>query len=201
MMKRSFVFLSILLGLSLIATLAMAEIKIPGRTKFLVNDYAGVLSAETKARLEKLLRGVRDTDFIGTEIEVSTFKTLDGASFEDFIREYARKWRMPMLIESYHRIHVVVIVDDHKMRIGVGRSLDNVITKADTNKIMRDMVAEFGSKGYESGIIKGVDAIIGFLKKGNMPKIYTFAYVRRLFMALILIISVLVIVFLARRKF
>ncbi len=193
-MKRLCVFLSILLGLSLITTLAMAEIKIPGRTKFLVNDYTGVLSQETKAYLEKLLSDVRGNDFIGTEIEVTALKTLDGMPPDYFMQEYLKRWRRPFPLENDNRIHIILMLSENKIRIGIGRYLQHVLTQQDAKNIIEKVIlSEFKYGNYDAGIKKGVEAIIGRLKEGGLPKSYTFVYVKRLFLLIILVISALII--------
>ncbi|MFA6143009.1 MAG: TPM domain-containing protein [Candidatus Omnitrophota bacterium] len=200
-MKKLTALLVVSLGLCFIAAVVLAEVKIPGRTNFLVNDYAGVLSAQTKAYLEKLLRDTRGNDFTGTEIVVSTFETLDGMPFEQFMQEYAKKWRRPALLENDNRIHIVLIVKEKKMRIGVGRYVQHIITAEITRDIMDDVIAlELRNENYDEGLKKSVETVAGRLKEGNLPKSYTFLYAKRLFLLLILAIFVLAIVLVTRRK-
>lgn len=201
MVKRAAVFASILAGLLLISSLVQAEIKVPGRTGSLVNDYAGVLSADTKVFLEKILRDLRGDNFTGTEIEVSTFKTLDGMSFEKFMPEYAGKWRRPVLIENDNRIHIVIIVEDGKSRMGVGRYLESAVTPDISKHIMSGiMVPEFEKGNYDEGVKKGIGEIIDVINKSKLPRSYGFLYVKRFLVFGMLLILAILILLILRRK-
>ena len=201
MIKRTAIFASILMSIFFtLSAAAQAEVKIPGRTKFLVNDYAGVLSPETNAYLEKLLSDLRGKYFTGTEIDVSTFKTLYGMPIDSFMYEYLRKWRRPFPLENDNRIHVILMISENKMRIGIGRYLKNIITKTDAKNIMDTvMVPEFRSGNYDSGIKKGVQIIVDILNKNKTPKSIFFTYVRRLFVPAIVIMVILAIILIQLR--
>lgn len=201
MIKIKVALVSILAGLWLISTTAQAEIKIPGRTNSLINDYAGVLSPETKIYLEKLLRDTRGNDFTGTEIEVSTFKTLDGMPFEQFMQEYARKWRRPVLLENDNRIHIVLITGEGKLRMGIGRYVQHIVTMTAARNIIDNVISPESRNGdYDNALKKGVEAIIGLLKEGGLPKSYAFVYAKCLSALLILLISALAILLISRQK-
>lgn len=199
-MKKLIMLLIVSLGLCLIAMAAPAEAKMPGRTNFLVNDYAGALSPETKAYLEKILRDTRGSDFTGTEIVVSTFETLDGIPFERFMHEYAGKWRRPVILENDNRIHIVLIVGEKKMRIGVGKYAQSILTVEITRNIMDDIISpELINENYNDGIKKGVEAIIGRLKEGKLQKSYAFRHAKRLFALILLVISALIVLLVVSR--
>jgi uncharacterized protein len=201
-MKRilaGFLFTS--LTVCFIVTVSGAEIKVPGRTNSLVNDYAQVLSSEARAYLQKLLNETRGADFTGTEIEISTFKTLGGMPFDHFMQEYARRWRRPVLLENDNRIHIVLISGEQKVRMGVGKYVQEIITTDIAKDIMDNvMIPEFAKGNYDEGFKKGAGAIIELLNKGNLPKSRAFMYAKILVRITLLIIFATVILFFLLRR-
>jgi uncharacterized protein len=144
---------------------------IPGRTAYLVNDYAGVLDKVTKQHLEGMLRDMRDNKPMHTEVVVSTFKSLGGKSFDDFFVRYLRRWWRFPLVERHNRIQVVIIVGDGKMRIGVGDGITGVVTGEMRDRIMREiMLPDFERGDYSSGIRKGVETIVAILSNAKTAR-------------------------------
>ena len=142
--------------------------EIPGRTKVLVNDYAGVIDDKTKVELEKELGTLkRDKD---VELIVSTFASLNGKDFETFVTKYTHKWRRLPLLENDKRMHIIIAVREGKARIGTGRGVDEIITPEVVDEVLsKDMLPEFSKGRYGAGIKAGTDAIIRTFNESKMP--------------------------------
>ncbi len=137
---------------------------IPGRTSHKVNDYAEVIDPMTEQKLEILLNRLQREGPKGAEVIVSTFPSLDGMSFERFIVDYAHKWRRIWPFENDKRVHFVIIVNDGKMRIGVGYPFENDLPGSKVKELLNDKVTPyFKLRRYSEGIVAGVLGIVGAL--------------------------------------
>src|SRR6266542_893701 len=105
-----------LLALLLLATLAgpaAAALPIPPPPDRRVNDFAGVLPAAERERLEEKLRS-RERES-SNQIVVAIFRSLDGESLEDYSIRLAQAWRIGQKSLD-NGVIFLVFVDDRKMR-------------------------------------------------------------------------------------
>jgi len=87
--------LSRLLVLALLlcaAVVAQAALPIPKAPGSRINDYAGVLSAEDRARLEDKVRAREQGS--SNQVVVAIFRSLQGESLEDYSIRLAQAWRI-----------------------------------------------------------------------------------------------------------
>src|SRR5262249_27106021 len=140
----------------LLAGAALA-LQIPPSPTRRINDYAGVLSAADRDRLEqKLADRERGSS---NQVVVAIFKSLDGQSLEDFSIRLAQAWRIGQKGLD-NGVIFLVWVDDRKMRIEVGYGLESALTDAISSSILRDVVAPRFREGHiADGIAAGLDAI------------------------------------------
>ncbi len=164
MIKKIAMVLSAVLILG--AASASAEsAKIPGRTPFHVNDYAGVLEERTKSELEQRLSRFKRESPQKVEMIVTTFKTIGEMPFDQFVNAYVRKWRRLWPFEKDHQVHLIVVVLDGKMRIGVGHPLREILTAEETQRLIKEEILPRFSRGrFNEGILEGSKAIINNLE-------------------------------------
>src|SRR3989475_12850459 len=152
--------LSRLLVLALLlcaAVVAQAALPIPKAPGGRINDYAGVLSAEDRARLEDKLRAREQGS--SNQVVVAIFRSLQGESLEDYSIRLAQAWRIGQKGLD-NGVILLVFIDDRKMRIEVGYGLEGNLTDAVSSSILRDVVApRFREKRIADGIGAGLDAI------------------------------------------
>jgi uncharacterized protein len=146
-----------LLLLVLLAGPGMAALRIPPPPDRRVNDYAGVLSAADRDRLEqKLIAGEAGSR---NQIVVAIFRSLQGASLEDYSIRLAQAWRIGQKGLD-NGVIFLVFLDDRKTRIEVGYGLEGNLTDAISSSILRDVVApRFREGRIADGIGAGLDAI------------------------------------------
>jgi uncharacterized protein len=122
-----------------------------------VNDYAGALSPEGRARLESVLaEGERAT---GAQVVVAIFPSLEGESLEDFSIRLAEKWRVGRKALDDGAI-IVVFVADRKVRIEVGYGLEGAIPDIEAGRIIRESIApRFREGRYDAGLEAAARAI------------------------------------------
>jgi uncharacterized protein len=146
-----------LLLLVLLADPGMAALRIPPPPDRRVNDYAGVLSAADRDRLEqKLIAGEAGSR---NQIVVAIFRSLQGESLEDYSIRLAQAWRIGQKGLD-NGVIFLVFLDDRKTRIEVGYGLEGNLTDAISSSILRDVVApRFREGRIADGIGAGLDAI------------------------------------------
>ena len=127
-----------------------------------VNDFAGVVDAESAARMDELIRSLQRAS--GDVVVVATVKTF--MPYGD-IREYAVK-----MFENHGRgigqkgrdngLLILLAVEDRQVWVEVGYDLEEFITDGYAGETSRKvMVPEFRSGAYGAGLLAGVSRIAG----------------------------------------
>src|SRR5499426_1050815 len=136
---------------------AAAALPIPPAPDHRINDYAGVLSAADRDRLEDKLRS-RERES-SKQIVVAIFRSLEGESLEDYSIRLAQAWRIGQKGLD-NGVIFLVFVDDRKMRLEVGYGLEPKLTDALSSQILRQVVApRFREGKMAEGIGAGLTAI------------------------------------------
>lgn len=127
-----------------------------------INDYAGILSHEAAQKLESELTEFEKTD--STQIAVLTIPTLEGENLEDFSIRVAEAWKIGQKGSDNGAI-LLVVKNEHKIRIEVGRGLEGKLTDLVSGRIIRNEIAPYFSSGdFDGGIDRGVNAIMETVK-------------------------------------
>lgn len=161
-MRPSRILAAVFLLAALAAAVATAELRVPSAPDRRINDYAGVLTAAERNRLEQqLVERERGSD---SQVVVAIFRSLDGESLEDFSIRLAQAWRIGRKgLDS--GVIFLVFIEDRKMRIEVGYGLEPTLTDAVASSIIRDVVApRFREGKIADGIGAGLAAIEAAIK-------------------------------------
>ncbi len=151
-------FAALLVAMSMVLT-AMAAwgLDVPplgGR----VNDLAGLLSPDTKKRLESELAAFEASD--STQVVVLTVPSLQGDTIEGFSIKTAQKWGIGQRGKDNGAL-LVVSKGDRSVRIEVGRGLEGTLTDALTGRIIDHVIVpEFKKGDFDAGVDKGVRAMM-----------------------------------------
>lgn len=130
-LKRCLLFLSA-------AALMRADVdlsSIPKPTGY-VNDLAHVLSPSEAADLERICTEVQQQ--LGAQFAIVTIKTLGDEPIENFTLELGRKWGVGPK-GSDQGLVMLLVIQDHKDRIEVGRGLEPYITDGFSGGTQREM--------------------------------------------------------------
>jgi len=139
----------------------------PGTPSGFVNDFAGVIDANTKQSLEQKLVDFEKES--SNEISVVTIKNLGGDYIENFASELFKEWGIGKEKQD-NGVLVLVAVEDRKMRIEVGYGLEGALTDAQSNWIINnEMKPAFQAEKYGEGINLAVDKIISATKGEYVP--------------------------------
>ncbi len=122
-----------------------------------VNDYAGMVPAETAARLEERLGELERRT--GAQVAVLTVESLEGDPIEDFSLRVAETWKLGEKGKD-NGVLFLVAKEDRKMRIEVGYGLEATLPDALAKRIL-DSVARprFRAGDFGGGIEATVTAI------------------------------------------
>jgi len=154
--KKTFLVLTVLLALCSRAGAASA-LEVPANRGY-VNDYAGMLSAETVAQLERGLADFDRTD--STQVAILTIPSLEGGALEEFSIKVVEKWGVGSKGKD-NGVLLLVARDDHKVRIEVGRGLEGVLTDLISGRIIAQVITPaFKAGQIDAGVMAGTAAII-----------------------------------------
>jgi uncharacterized protein len=138
-----------------IAAVAWAQPQVPPAPtdSIYIQDYAGVVSPETKLRINNL--GSQLAAKTKAQIVVVTTKTLEGASLEEYSLEVIRQWDIGDKTLS-NGVLILVAVDDKQSRIEVGYGLEGALPDAKTGRIQDTYMIPYFQKGeYDKGVLNG----------------------------------------------
>lgn len=146
-----------LLLLILLLIPAAAAAAFPTPTGF-VNDFAGVLPAETKNDLEGLLSSFERST--GIEVAVATLPSLDGRTVEDVAVDLFKQWGIGKKGKDDGALFLVA-PSERRMRIEVGYGLEGALNDALAGRILdENVVPRFRGGDLSGGIAAGTAAIV-----------------------------------------
>lgn len=127
-----------------------------------VNDYAGMLTPERAASLEKALLDFERSD--STQIVVLTLPDLGGEDIESYSIRVAEAWKIGQQGVD-NGVILLIAKAERKVRIEVGRGLEGKLTDLVSGRIIRGEISpRFKAGDYDGGIVAGVTAIAAVVK-------------------------------------
>jgi uncharacterized protein len=121
-----------------------------------INDFAGVLSPDTKAGLEQLCTQVDRQAH--AQIAVVTIKTIDtDQSIEEFATELEEKWKVGN--KDDRGVLMLLVMTPRRGRIEVGYGLEGILNDAKVGDIGRAMSPFAQQADYNSAVTLGVQQI------------------------------------------
>ncbi len=149
----------ICLTILVIVLLSITSFAIVSQTKdFFVNDYADVLTEETKNYI--MQTNIELQQKTGAQIVVVTIESLDGIDIEEYSIQLARKFEIGDS-EKNNGILLLCSTGDRKFRIEVGYGLEGRLTDGKTGKIQDEYIIPYlKNNNYDEGIKNGFNAIL-----------------------------------------
>jgi len=132
-----------------------------------VVDQAGLLNAEVERDLAGRLAGLEKQT--GVQGVVAAVSSLDGYTIEEYANRLARQWALGQA-ETNNGVLLLIAPNERKVRIEVGYGLEGELTDALASRIIHEQILPWFRTGrFESGIIKGTEAMIGVLGGQPLP--------------------------------
>jgi Beta-propeller domains of methanol dehydrogenase type len=122
-----------------------------------INDFAGVLSSNTKGSLEQLSRALLQKT--GVSLVLVTAKGLDGGDIDDVANRLFKTWGIGRK-GSDEGVLVLVALTERSIRIETGYGAEGYITDAQSKRIIRDIATPYLSKGqWDLGLFNTLAAL------------------------------------------
>ena len=154
--KRFAIFVLILLGLFGQVVPAFA-LEFPAPVGY-VNDFANILSSETKQTLEQQLAQLEEESLV--ELVVVTVKSLEGEDLNECASRLFEAWGIGKKNEE-NGVLFLIASDERLMRIEPGYGLEPILPDAEAGRILDTyVVPAFKMEEYDKGISEGTEAII-----------------------------------------
>lgn len=146
------------LGIPILALLAATAFPAP---QGYVNDFAGMLDAGAKQRLEARLSAYqRQTT---NEIAIALLPSLEGRSVNDVAVKLFEQWRIGKR-GTDNGILIVVGRNERQVRIEVGYGLEGKVPDAQAGRIIREAITPSFREGkYAEGLERAVEELIGLI--------------------------------------
>lgn len=135
------------------------------------NDLTGTLSSEQTASLNSKLKSYSDST--SNQVVFLMIETLDGYPLEDYSYDVAKENNIGTK-KNNNGILLLVVKNDHKLRIEVGYGLEGVFPDALSSSIIRNVIKPYFLRDdFYSGVNAGLEAIFsaiaGEYKAENQP--------------------------------
>ncbi|MBV9960520.1 MAG: TPM domain-containing protein [Acidobacteria bacterium] len=128
------------------------DFQVPQPTGNAVNDFAGVMDAETKRRLENILINLKREQQI--EFAVVTVKTTEGREIFDYALAVARRWGIGPANDEKQGLLLIVAIDDRKYQTLVSRHLQGELTDGTVGSLQRQyLIPAFRAGNYGQGLM------------------------------------------------
>jgi uncharacterized protein len=154
------------LVLLLIGTPALAQPETPELTRP-VNDFAGVIDADSARQLDTLIRALEETT--GDVVVVATITSLGGEDINGYAeRMFRNRGKGIGQGGKDNGLLMLVAVEDRRARIEVGYELEQFITDGFAGETIRhELAPRFREGAYGAGILAGVQRLIGRIAEGR----------------------------------
>jgi uncharacterized protein len=123
-----------------------------------VNDYANMMSQDTRARLENELRDFEQSD--STQVVILTVESIEGDVLESFSIRVAEAWKIGQKGKD-NGVILLAVKKERKTRIEVGRGLEGQLTDLTAGRIVQLVInPQFKRGDFNAGFTSGIRAVI-----------------------------------------
>lgn len=128
-----------------------------------VNDFAGVIPAEYKTKMEGLSREVLEKT--GTAIVVATVATIGNSEINEYVNRLYTAWGIGKKGED-KGVLIVLALKERKLRIETGYGVEGILPDGLVGEIRdRSMIPWLKKGDYGRGLVEGMTAIAGVIAK------------------------------------
>ena len=132
-----------------------------------VNDTASMLSADERTRLEQKLSDYEHKT--GRQFALLTIDSLEGEDLEGFSIRVVEAWKLGQKGKDSGLL-LLIVKNDHKLRIEVGYGLEGTVTDAFSSRVIRNILKPALRAGaVESGIDQAFGALMAQAAGEDQP--------------------------------
>ena len=157
-MRRIILAIAVLLSCA-IPVFAQKDSEFPPRPSppKLVNDLAGVMSADERELLEQKARAFEDST--SNEICIVIVRSIGVYDVSDYNTKLGNLWGVGKASRN-NGVLILAAVSDHRMNISVGKGLEGALTDLVSGHIIRnEMAPAFREGNYYRGFDRAIDAV------------------------------------------
>jgi uncharacterized protein len=133
-----------------------------------VNDTASMLSPDERTRLEQKLSDYEHKT--GRQFALLTLDSLSGDDLEGFSIRVAEAWKLGQKGQD-NGLVLLVVKNDHKLRIEVGYGLEGNVTDAFSSRVIRNVLVPAMRAGtVATGIDQAFDALMAQAAGEDVPQ-------------------------------
>ena len=122
-----------------------------------VNDFAGIIPADSKARMESLSSEILEKT--GTAVVVATFSSLDGEEPDMYATDLYAAWGIGKKGED-KGVLIFVAVQERKIRMETGYGVEGILPDGLVGSILDQYVIPYVKQGdYGQGLLNGLIAV------------------------------------------
>ncbi len=163
-LRRGFALFVLLFGGLLVAASTALAYTSPGSPTGYVSDFANVLTPDQETTLANAIRAHKTETT--QEIAVVTVPTIGDDTIENYASKLFEEWGIGQK-DVDNGVLFLMAVNDRKLRIEVGYGLEDVLTDAETSKIISASIPELKAEQYPRAIDHITNDIITTLNQGG----------------------------------
>lgn len=143
----------------LISTLAFSQDNLVHSSTSYVDDYANILSAPTKQKLDNEIRSFKESSKI--EFSIVTVPTLNDRDIESFTLDLARRWGVGT--KANQGVMILIAPKEHLIRTEVGYGLEGDLPDIYVTEQQDKITHYFKENNYDAGITELLETYIAYL--------------------------------------
>jgi uncharacterized protein len=123
----------------------------------LVNDLAGVLSADQRELLER--KALAFEDSTSNQVSIVTIKSIGLYDVADYATQLGNRWGIGKASRN-NGVLILAAIGEHRMNISVGKGLEGALTDLVSGRIIRnEMAPAFREEDYYRGFDRALTAV------------------------------------------
>jgi len=133
-----------------------------------VSDFAHVLSPQAIEEIDRVCAQL-DHSSADTQIAIVTIRSVNGADVAEYAKELGNTWGVGRK-ETNRGILVLLVIDEHKWRISIGRGLEVVLPNSRAESIGEKMIPLLRANDFDGAVKLVVHEIdVAVSAKGLLP--------------------------------
>lgn len=130
-------------------------------TEFFVNDFAGVLSRETRDNIQRIGKSLEDVTT--AQVVVVTVSSLDGEDIDSYAYELFKRWGIGQKGKD-NGVLILNAVSERQLRIEVGYGLEGALTDIETAEIRTEYMNPYLKENdFDKGMFYGFAAVVNIV--------------------------------------